>query len=87
MYRRSIVSCVFFGEFIGALASGPFADTFGRKPVSVASASLVALAGFSSAFSGNVVTFLILRALCGVGIGGMAVSPSPPQHTQHTGAS
>ena len=68
-----ILSCVFAGELVGAIISGPLADKFGRKPITVAGYAIVFIAGVTSAFAPNEIFFIVCRTITGVGIGMFSV--------------
>ena len=55
---------------IGAFIFGRLADRFGRRPVLMADVGLYSILGFATAFSPNLIGFLIIRALFGVAMGG-----------------
>jgi MFS transporter, SHS family, lactate transporter len=55
---------------IGAFVFGRLADRFGRRRVLMADVALYSLLGFATAFSPNLITFLIIRALFGIAMGG-----------------
>lgn len=55
---------------IGALIFGLAADKFGRRPTLMVDIILFSILEFASAFAPNLVTFLILRTLFGVAMGG-----------------
>jgi len=55
---------------VGAFVFGRLADRFGRRPVLMADVALYSLLGFATAFSPNLIAFLIIRALFGVAMGG-----------------
>ncbi|MDB5469683.1 MAG: hypothetical protein JWR84_1243 [Caulobacter sp.] len=59
-----------FGLFIGALMAGPFADRLGRKPVLLASVVVFGLFSLATAWVPNLDVLLLVRFLCGVGLGG-----------------
>ena len=59
-----------FGLFIGALMAGPFADRLGRKPVLLASVLVFGLFSLATAWAPNLDVLLVIRFLCGVGLGG-----------------
>lgn len=55
---------------VGAFIFGRLADRFGRRPVLMADVALYSLLGFSTAFAPNLATFLVVRALFGIAMGG-----------------
>src|SRR5580692_7286254 len=55
---------------VGAFIFGRLADRFGRRPILMLDVGLYSLMGLASAFAPNIVTFLIVRALFGVAMGG-----------------
>jgi SHS family lactate transporter-like MFS transporter len=55
---------------VGAFIFGRLADRFGRRPVLMLDVLLYAGLAFVSAFSPNLVVFLVLRALFGIAMGG-----------------
>jgi SHS family lactate transporter-like MFS transporter len=55
---------------LGAFIFGRLADRFGRRPVLMADVALYSLFGFATAFSPNLIAFLVIRALFGVAMGG-----------------
>src|SRR3954467_13055535 len=55
---------------VGAFVLGRLADRFGRRPVLMADVALYSLLGFLTAFSPSLITFLIIRAVFGVAMGG-----------------
>jgi SHS family lactate transporter-like MFS transporter len=55
---------------VGAFIFGRLADRFGRRPVLMIDVVLYAILAFVSAFSPNLVVFLVLRALFGIAMGG-----------------
>lgn len=59
-----------FGLFVGALMAGPFADRLGRKPVLLISVLVFGVFSLATAWALNLDTLLIIRFLCGVGLGG-----------------
>ncbi|NBB15713.1 MFS transporter [Caulobacter sp. SLTY] len=58
------------GLFVGALMAGPFADRLGRKPVLLASVVVFGLFSIATAWVPNLDVLLLVRFLCGVGLGG-----------------
>jgi AAHS family 3-hydroxyphenylpropionic acid transporter len=58
------------GLFVGALMAGPFADRLGRKPVLLASVMVFGVFSIVTAWAPNLDVLLLVRFLCGVGLGG-----------------
>jgi len=56
---------------LGAFLFGRLADTYGRRPILMINILVYSLLSFATAFVPNLVTFLIVRALFGVGMGGV----------------
>ena len=56
---------------IGAFLFGRLADRFGRRPILMINIAVYSLLSFSTAFVPNLTIFLIVRALFGVGMGGV----------------
>ena len=55
---------------LGAFIFGRLADRFGRRPILMLDVALYSLMGLASALAPNLATFLIVRALFGVAMGG-----------------
>ena len=55
---------------VGAFVFGRLADRYGRKPVMMIDVMLYAGLGFATAFAPNLTSFLIIRALFGIAMGG-----------------
>ncbi len=55
---------------VGAFIFGRLADRYGRKPVLMIDVLLYAGFGFATAFSPNLIVFLIIRSLFGIAMGG-----------------
>lgn len=66
------VSCVLIGAMIGALIAGRVNDYLGRKRTLIALAILFTAGAILTAFSPNLVFFIIMRMVVGVGIGAAA---------------
>jgi AAHS family 4-hydroxybenzoate transporter-like MFS transporter len=58
------------GILIGALASGPLGDRFGRKPLLIISTAFIGLFSVLSAFTWSVDSITAMRFMTGIGIGG-----------------
>jgi MFS transporter, SHS family, lactate transporter len=56
---------------VGALLFGRLADRYGRRPALMAGVLLYSLIEFASAFSPSLKVFIALRALFGIGMGGV----------------
>jgi len=55
---------------LGAFIFGRLADRFGRRPVLMADVAIYSVLGFATAFSPNLIVFLVIRALFGIAMGG-----------------
>ena len=55
---------------LGAFVFGRLADRFGRRPVLMLDVALYSVLGFATAFSPNLIVFLIVRAAFGIAMGG-----------------
>ena len=55
---------------VGAFIFGRLADRFGRRPVLMVDVAFYSVLGFATAFSPNLVAFLVVRALFGIAMGG-----------------
>src|SRR5690349_13095662 len=55
---------------VGAFIFGRLADRFGRRPILMLDVGLYSLLGFATAFAPNLTSFLFIRALFGVAMGG-----------------
>lgn len=64
-----VLSAALFGLAAGALASGPFADRFGRRLTLILAVFVFSLACLASAFSDDLRDLTIWRFVTGVGIG------------------
>jgi SHS family lactate transporter-like MFS transporter len=56
---------------VGAFIFGRLADHFGRRPILILNIAIYSLFSFSTAFTHELTTFLIVRALFGIGMGGI----------------
>lgn len=56
---------------LGAFLFGRLADHYGRRPILMLNIAVYSLLSFSTAFVPDLATFLIVRALFGVGMGGV----------------
>jgi len=64
---------VFAGAVIGTLVLGTAGDVYGRKPLFIATASLIAVAGTATAVCRTYEEILLARFWVGFGIGGLTV--------------
>ena len=55
---------------LGAFIFGRLADHFGRRPILMLDVGLYSMLGFATAFAPNLTSFLVIRALFGVAMGG-----------------
>ena len=58
------------GIMVGAMASGPIADRFGRKPTLLISVALFGIFSLLSAYAPSLTVLVALRFFTGIGIGG-----------------
>ena len=58
------------GIMVGAMASGPIADRFGRKPMLLFSVAMFGVFSLASAYAPSLQVLVIFRFLTGIGIGG-----------------
>src|SRR5689334_21846974 len=58
------------GIMVGAMAAGPIADRFGRKPVLLASVALFGIFSLATVWASSIFALVALRFLTGIGIGG-----------------
>jgi len=56
---------------VGAFVFGRLADRYGRRPILMLNIAVYSLFSFSTAFAPNLTTFLIIRSLFGIGMGGV----------------
>src|SRR5882757_9111750 len=55
---------------LGAFIFGRLADRFGRRPILMLDVGLYSMLGLATAFAPNLTSFLVIRALFGVAMGG-----------------
>src|SRR5665213_2622705 len=55
---------------VGAFIFGRLADRFGRRPVLMADVGIYSVLGLATAFAPNLISFIVIRALFGVAMGG-----------------
>ncbi len=63
-----IITSFVFGMGLGTLLAGPLSDSFGRKPVILAGASLYCLAAIAAYFAPTLETLLAARVVQGLGV-------------------
>jgi AAHS family 4-hydroxybenzoate transporter-like MFS transporter len=64
-----VLSAALFGLAFGAMAAGPSADRFGRKPVIMVSTLGFAVFSLATAYADSIQTMAVLRFLTGLGLG------------------
>jgi len=69
----AITSAVFAGEFFGGLFWGPISDRYGRRVGFILAVTVICIAGIFSGLSPNYPTLLVLRMICGFGVGGLTI--------------
>ena len=75
-----LISSGFLGQLVGALAFGWIAERFGRMPAMVWSIALFSIMSLACAAAWGFQSFLVLRFLQGIGLGGeLPVAASPPR--------
>jgi SP family sugar:H+ symporter-like MFS transporter len=67
------VASVLLGCALGALAAGPLADKYGRRPIMITTAIIFAISAFGSGISDNSTEFILYRLFGGLGIGAASV--------------
>lgn len=67
------VASVLLGCAVGALAAGPMADRYGRKPVMLITALVFAISSWGSGAADSATAFIWYRVIGGLGIGAASV--------------
>ncbi|UIJ34829.1 MFS transporter [Allobranchiibius sp. GilTou73] len=67
--KAMVIAAAFAGMFVGALAMSSLADRIGRRKVFMLNLASYSVLSIAAGFSPNLTVFVILRFLCGVGIG------------------
>jgi MFS transporter, putative metabolite:H+ symporter len=67
--KSAVIACAFVGMFVGANLMSVLADHWGRRRVFILNLASYAVLSVASAFSPNLAVFVVLRFLCGVGMG------------------
>ncbi|MBO0802226.1 MAG: MFS transporter [Nocardiopsaceae bacterium] len=67
--KSAVIACAFTGMFVGASLMSVMADRFGRRKIFILNLASYAILSVASAFSPNLTVFVVLRFLCGVGVG------------------
>ena len=65
-----ILTAAVVGMMLGALLGGRAGDAFGRKRVLLVTFALVGVFSLATSFGTDYATFVLLRFLCGLGLGG-----------------
>jgi putative MFS transporter len=66
-----ITSILFAGALVGTLFLGPLADKWGRRPVFILAASIIALFGIATSLAQNYKMILAIMFVIGFGVGGL----------------
>lgn len=69
----TLTALVFAGEFAGTLLWGRVGDKYGRRPVFLAAAAIICVAGVGTALVSDFNLFLIMRFFVGLGVGALTV--------------
>lgn len=67
--KSAVIACAFTGMFVGANLMSVLADRFGRRNIFIVNLASYAVLSVASAFSPNLLVFVLLRFLCGIGVG------------------
>jgi putative MFS transporter len=67
--KSAVIACAFVGMFVGANLLSVLADRLGRRRIFIINLASYAVLSVASAFSPNLTVFVILRFLCGIGVG------------------
>jgi AAHS family 4-hydroxybenzoate transporter-like MFS transporter len=65
-----VFAAVLLGAMLGAFVFGYLGDKFGRKGILALCVTWFGLFNIASAFAPSIASFMILRLLCGIGLGG-----------------
>lgn len=68
-----ITSILFAGALIGTSILGPLADAWGRRPVFLLAATMIAMFGVGTSLVNNYEQLLIVMFIIGFGVGGLTV--------------
>ena len=71
--QSGLISCVFAGAFVGTLLLGRLGDIWGRRPIFLTTAGVVAVGGLCSALCQSYWQLVVCRAIVGMGIGGVTI--------------
>lgn len=68
-----ITSILFAGALVGTSILGPLADKWGRRPVFILAASMIAIFGVGTSLVQNYAQLLVNMFIIGFGVGGLTV--------------
>lgn len=71
-----ITSILFAGALVGTSILGPLADKWGRRPVFLMAAAIIAVFGLATSLCQNYISILVIMGLIGFGVGGLVVCTS-----------
>ena len=69
-----VVSAIIVGSLVGAISTGHFADTYGRKKVLIFSSVLFAISALGCAFANSSAMLILFRFIGGLGVGAVSVT-------------
>ncbi|MCA1729607.1 MAG: sugar porter family MFS transporter [Actinobacteria bacterium] len=71
--QSAVVSAILVGAIVGAGTSGPLADRFGRRKMTIVAAVVFIIGALGSAFAPNVTLLIIARVILGLSVGSSTI--------------
>lgn len=71
--QSAVVSSVLVGAIVGAGTSGPLADRFGRRTMTIVAAAVFIVGALGSAFAPNVTLLIVARVVLGLAVGSSTI--------------